>query len=231
MEYCTEDILKEFGELGNKAQNIRNIIPVAMERGDARHVCLSGIQTSLEPIILAYSALECCNQCTRDIELATLCRIKGRSNKEILHNFDTWIKMSLLVSVHFRVESFFANLLITLDGTYSKTKFNIIVSDLFEKITISDKDKKKDCFKVMSILRNSLHNNSINKNGDFTTIIRGQKFEFINYKPTTGTIFDHIFLIDFTLDIIKEIIESPEISKYTTPIPDLFHIELDQMII
>jgi hypothetical protein len=226
MEYFVGDILKKFGELGNKAQKIRNNISVGMERGDSRHVCLGGIQTSLEPIILSYSAIECSNQCMENIELAHLCRIKGRTNKEILDNFDTWIKVSLLVLVHFRVESFFYNLLVALDSTYSKSKFNEIMSDLFEKITISDKDKKKDCFKVMSILRNSLHNNSINKNGDFTTIVRGQKFEFINNKPTTGTILDHIFLIDYILDILEEIIESPEISKFNTPIPDLFHIEL-----
>ncbi len=227
MEYTVEDIVKELGKLGNKSQEIRNKIPVEMKKGDARHVCLSGIQTVIEPLMLSYGAIECSNQCINSIELSRVCGIKNRTNKEILDNFDTWAKLTLLVLVHFRIESLFSNLVVAIDASYKEKKFNVITDDLFKKITILDVETKKNCLKVLSMVRNSLHNNSINKNGDFSAVINGREFKFFNNKPTTATIFDLIFLIDYTLDILKEVIESPEISKFNTSIPDLFHVELE----
>jgi hypothetical protein len=113
-----------------------------------------------------------------------------------------------------------------MDSKYNKTKFRKITSDLFDKLIITEKEKKKDCLDAISILRNSLHNNSINKNRDFNTIINGKQFTFTKNKPTTATISDIIFLIDFALDIIEEVIKSPEVSRLSSPIPDLFHIEI-----
>lgn len=226
MEYLVIDIVKKLGELVNKAQKIRNGIPVEMKRGDARHVCLSGIQTTIAPLMLSFGALECSNQNIKNIELSKVCGIKNRTNKEILDEFDTWAKLNLLVFTHFKIENLFLNLLKAIDTRYNKRRFFEITRDLFSRVTITNKPEKENCFIAISIMRNSLHNNSINRNCNFNELINGRRFTFVKNKPTTGTIFDHIFLIDFALDIIEEIIKSPEILKLSSPIPDLFHVEI-----
>lgn len=226
MEYTVRQILEELGGLVNKAQKVRNNLPVEIKRADSRNVCLSGIQTSIEPIMLAYGAIECSNQCIENIELGRVCGIKGRTNKEILDNFDTWAKASLLVFTHFRIESLFFNILIALEPTYAEHKFSKITTDLFNKLTIGNKDEKRKCLDAISLLRNSLHNNSINKNKDFEEIINGKLFKFVKGEPVQGTIHDDIFLVDYALDIIKEVSEAPEVLKLSTPIQDLFHVKI-----
>lgn len=226
MEYTTVDIIKKLGELVNKAQKIRVGIPVEMKRGDARHVCLSGIQTTIVPLMLSFGAIECSNQAIKNIDLSKVCGIKNRTNKEILEEFDTWAKLVLLVFVHFKIENLFLNLLKAMDNRYDKRLFSKIARNLLGQLTITDKLEKENCFIAMSILRNSLHNNSINRNFHFDKTINGRRFIFIKDKPTTATIFDHIFLIDFAFDAIGDIIKSPEVLKLPTPIPDLFHVEM-----
>ncbi len=226
MDYTTVDMVKKLGELVNKAQKIRNRIPIEMKRGDARHVCLSGIQTTIAPLMLSFGALECSNQYIKNIELSKVCGIKNKTNKEILDEFDTFAKLILLVFTHFKIENLFRNLLKALENKNNKRNFLEIVDDLFDKLTIKNKLEKKNCFMAMSILRNSLHNNSINKNRSFNELVNGKRFIFIKNKHTTGDIFDHIFLIDFALDIIEEVVNSREVLSLSAPIPDQFHIEI-----
>ena len=226
-EYIVKDILDHLGGLVNKAQEIRNNIPVDMLVGDARHVCLSGIQTSLEPVMLAFGAIECTNQCIPDIDLTRVSGIKKRTNKEQLDNFDTWAKLTILVFTHFRLESMFLNLLSSIDPTQADTRgFELITTKLFDRITVTEKDEKKDCLKVMTVMRNSLHNNSVNKNASIDKTIKGKRFELIKNQNTHSTIFDIIFFIDCSLDIIEEVINAPEVLRLPTPIPDQFHLNL-----
>ena len=170
--------------------------------------------------------LECSNQYIKNIELGRVCGIKNRTNKEILDEFDTWAKLTLLVFTHFKIENLFLNLLKAMDSEYDKRLFSKITHDLLERLTITDKVEKENCLIAMSIMRNSLHNNSINRNRSFNELINGKRFIFIKNKHTTGDIFDHIFLIDFALDIIEEIINSPEVLNLPVPIPDSFHVEM-----
>ena len=116
MEYIIKDILEELGKLINRCQKIRNDIPVEMKKGDARHVCLSGIQTSTVPLMLSYGAIECSNQSIKDIQLINVCGLKSGTNKELLDQFDTWAKLTLLIFTHFRLESLFSNLLSAIDN-------------------------------------------------------------------------------------------------------------------
>jgi hypothetical protein len=227
MEYTVIEMLEKLGGLVNKIQRVRNKIPVDMKAGDARHVCLSGIQTSIEPVMLAMGAIETANQCIPDIELSKVSGLKNRTNQQQLDTFDTWAKVTLLTFVHFRIENMLLNLLSALDSSQSGIRgFDKLVTGLFARITISDREEKKDCLKVMSVLRNSLHNNSVNRNASIDKTINGRHFEIIENKNTQATIFDIIFLIDYSIDIIESIINSEEILKLPTPIPDQFHLNL-----
>ena len=135
MEYTAHDIIEQLGALINKAQRIRNAIPVEMKLGDARHVYLSGIQTSIEPVMLAFGSLECSNQLIPNIELSKVSGLKNRTNKEQLDNFDTWTKLTLLVFTHFRIESLFLNLLFAIDPTQSGTRgYERITTKLLDRL-------------------------------------------------------------------------------------------------
>lgn len=229
MEYTTVSIIERLGKLVNRIQRIRETIPVEMERGDARHVALSGIQTSLCPLMLAFGALEVANQHIGNIELSRLCGLKKQSNDSLLAFFDTWAKLNILVFSQFRFESLVSDLLAALDSTYNQRNgFHKKVDDLLIRINLPDRHKKKDCFRIMALLRNSLHNNSINKNGDHTILLSGVTFNFENDKPTHATIQDTLLVIEQAVEIAAEIVSRPEILALPAPIENSFQIEIGQ---
>lgn len=114
-----------------------------------------------------------------------------------------------------------------MDPTEKATRgFERILGRLFDRITISEENEKIEALKALSLLRNSLHNNSINRNESFQTTIKGKEFVFKKDSPTQATIFDVIFLIDHVLDVIDEIINAPEVAALPAPIPVEFHPQL-----
>jgi len=229
MEYTTVSMLERLGRLVNRIQRIRETIPVEMERGDARHTAFSGIQTSLCPLMLALGALEFTNQHIENIELSKLCGLKKQSNESLLAYFDTWAKLNLLVFSQFRFESLVSDLLAALDSSYNQRNgFQKKVVDLLTKINLPDRQEKEDCFMIMALLRNSLHNNSINKNGDHKVLLYGTMFIFENDKPTHATIQDILLVIEQAVEITAEIISQPEIFILPTPIENRFQIEIGQ---
>ncbi len=229
MEYSTVSMLERLGRLVNRIQQIRETIPIEMERGDARHVALSGIQTSLSPLMLALGALEYANQNIENIELSRLCGLKKQSNDSLLAYFDTWAKLNLLVFSQFRFESLVSDLLAALDSSYNQRNgFQKKVADLLARINLPDGQKKEDCFRVMALLRNSLHNNSINKNGDHDILLSGVRFVFENDKPTHATIQDTLHVIEQAVETAAEIISQPQILALPTPIENRFQIEIGQ---
>ena len=100
-----------------------------------------------------------------NIELRSICRLPGKSRVDILNELELQTKLTLLVFVHFKIEALFSDILLAVDSTYNVTnKFLVKAKNLLERLTINEEHEKYDCYKVMSIIRNSLHNNSNNMN-------------------------------------------------------------------
>jgi len=225
MDYTTDEMLDKLGLIINKIQLIRNNLPIGMKCGDARQVALSGIQTIVEPLMLSFGSLEWANQSIPNIELNRLCGIKNRSNDEIIQSFDVFVKLSLLTFTQFKIECLFSDLLLAFNNKYnSKNGFIRKMHDLLSIITLNNKNDKKKVFIAISILRNSLHNNSVNLSNNFNEIIKNKDFCFIKGQPAYSSILDLIFLIDCAIDIIDEILSSPEVLTLQSPIPELFTI-------
>ena len=226
-EYTSVSMLERLGKLINRIQRIRSAIPVDMQRGDARHVALSGIQTTLGPLMLALGALEHANQTIPNIELTRLCGFKNQSNEILLSYFDTWAKLNLLVFTQFRVEHLLYDLLAAFDSNYNhRTGFQKKVTDLFDRVNVLDRGKKADCFKVMALLRNSLHSNSVNRNGDHDILLFGVRFVFQNNKPTTATMPNILHVIEHAIEIVAEIVVHPTITALPAPIENRFQVEI-----
>ena len=229
MEYTTVSMLERLGGLVNRIQRIRESIPVDMERGDARHVALAGVQTTLCPLMLAFGSLEFANQHISNIELSRLCGLQNQSNEKLTAYFDTWAKLNLLVFTQFRFEGLFSDLLAAFDSSYNQRKpFQRKVSDLLDRIAVPDRKRAEDCFKVMALLRNSLHDNSINRNGDHDILFAGVRFVFQNQKPTRATIQDIMLIVEQAVEITRDMIGRPEILALPTPIENLFQIEIGE---
>lgn len=229
MEYSTVSMLDQLGKLANRIQRIREEIPVEMKRGDARHVALSGIQTTLCPLMLALGALEHANQTIPNIELTRLCGLKNQSNETLLSYYDTWAKLNLLVFTQFRVEHLLYDLLSAFDNNYNhRAGFQKKVGDLFDRINLADRGKKEDCFRVMALLRNSLHNNSVNRNGDHDIVVFGVRFVFQNNRATHATMHDILHVIEHAIEIVGEITVHPAIVALPAPIANRFQVEIGQ---
>lgn len=227
MEYTTMDIIKRLGKLVNSIQGVRNTIPVEMERGDARHVALSGLQTFLGPLMLAFGALECANQLIKNIDLSSVCGLKSESNETLLAQFDTWAKLNILVFSLFRFESLVSDLLAAFDPDYNQRRgFQKKLADLLARLGLPGAKEKEDCFRVLALLRNSLHNNSINKNGDHDIQLSGARFVFKDDKPTQATIQDTLLLLDRAVEITAEIINHPKVLALPAPIENRFQVEI-----
>lgn len=229
MEYTTMNILERLGNLVNRIQRIRETIPVEMKRGDARHAALSGIQSLLSPLMLSFGALECANQLIKNLDLSRLCGLKTESNESLLARFDTWAKLNLLVFSLFRFESLFSDLLAAFDPSYNQRNgFEKKLTDLLGRINLPEPQEKQGCFKAMALLRNSLHNNSVNLNGDHDILVSGVRFVFKNDKPTQATIQDTLLLLEQAVEIAAEIIKQPEVLALPAPIENRFQVEIGQ---
>jgi hypothetical protein len=222
-------MIQKLGALVTRIQRIRETIPIEMKRGDARHVALSGIQTSITPQILTFSALEFVHQNRPEMKLSELCGLKFQTDEELLSYFSTWIKLNILIFSQFKFEGLFSDLLAAFDEKYNQKKgFQQKVVDLLDRLSISDKKNKADCFMVMALLRNSLHNNGINKNGNHDINVSGVRFIFEDDKPTRATTNDIVFIVEQGIEIVAGLINLPEILGLPAPIENRFQIEMGQ---
>ena len=80
----------------------------------------------------------------------------------------------------------------------------------------------------MALFRNSLHNNSINRNGDHDILFAEMRFVFQDQKPTHATIQEITLIVEQAVEISGDIISRPEILALPAPIENLFQIEIGQ---
>ena len=222
-QYGIDEVIAELGELINILKRLKTGLPIAEFQGDARHVVLSSMQTTLVPIVFCLRTIEyTANNTDRELLGSPF----KKSTQEILYLTDKFLIGSLLTSFHFQIENFFSNLLRAIKPTSQTRGFERITSELFLLITITDIEHKKRTLKVLSELRNGFHNNGVHNNADFSETIDGIEFKFYKGKAIErSSTFNTIALLKYILVIIEEIYSSPEVLVLPTPIIDTLNTQ------
>ncbi|MBT3635213.1 MAG: hypothetical protein HOB17_10240 [Candidatus Marinimicrobia bacterium] len=134
--------------------------------------------------------------------------------------------LSLCVLGQFQIENCISNLLLVLDlsspvGYYKKVK------KIIDYLGIGE-----DNFRVLhtlSLIRNSLHSNGIyhgHKDSDYSTTIEGVEYNFIHNRKVTCSSMSHTaHLLERSVCVLDEIINSQPIKKITDVIPDKYLLQ------
>jgi len=136
-------------------------------------------------------------------------------------------KVSYITLTQFVIENFFKTLLSELNTSQDPpTGFYKIVETLFDKITILDKQQKKDILNTMAMVRNSLHSNGIHvplhpSLNSKSVTIGSQTFTFNKGQSTSISESQMIVLINEVINILDEIVKSVEIQRLGS-VPILF---------
>ena len=216
-QYGIDELMTELGQMINDIKQKKSAIPADEFIGDARHVAFSAMQTVLTPILFS---LQCINFTADNTDREKLGSAFNMPTQKLTYLHDNLTKSTLIVFFHFKVENLFKNILLGLDPNYKGRQFENITSDLFNSITIGDKDIKKDCIKILSCLRNGFHNNGVHRNADFTSTLDGTTFEFKRGEVIKSEIFIIIKLLKTILTIVFDIINAPEVFTLPAPIID-----------
>jgi hypothetical protein len=219
-QYGIDELIESLGQFINDIQKIRNKLPVAELRGDARHVALSGLQTSIVPIIFS---LKCISYTADNVDRETLRGFLKMPTQKVTYYTDSHIKSSLAVFFHFKIENLFTNVLMAFDMNYKGRGYERISTDFFNSITTADKDHIKNCIKVLANLRNGFHNEGIHRNSDFVYVVDEHEWKFVRGEVIANEVFDLINLLRTIVKGLGDIMDAPEIVSMTSPIVDTFN--------
>lgn len=136
---------------------------------------------------------------------------------------NSFLRLGLVLMFVFRVENMMANILSKLDPSVSHRAYSKIVNRLFDKISISDKDRKKDILHVLAHMRNAIHSNGIHNNESIAIPIGNYTFTFEKGKIVTCLDWGAIPLaIQEIVKILQEIIQTQEVKAITALIENKY---------
>lgn len=130
-QYRIDKLIFELGQLINDIQKIRNKLPVFELVGDARHVALAGMQTTLVPIVFF---LKCISYTADNTDKEKLGSFLKMSTQKLTYFTDNFIKSSLTVFFHFKIENLFTNILLAFDTNYGGRGYERISNDFFDAV-------------------------------------------------------------------------------------------------
>ena len=155
------ELIQLFEDLNNQLAAAREAL--SLPDVDARHVGLRGMQLMLAGYFMGFNSM-----------------IHGRTKEQIIESFgrtnfepdealkcieDAW-KLGLLTLLHFKLDSFFQNLL-RANGTYrERSGFASMVDQKIALATPVKRDYARNILLLTGYLRNSLHNNSMHRSAD-----------------------------------------------------------------
>ena len=138
----------------------------------------------------------------------------------VFEDFDHFVQLGYVTNFMFQVENLFKSILVKLEKKDPPKNFFCITKHLFEIISISEKEKKKDIIKAASWIRNSLHSNGTHTNETKTIDVAGIPFEFKNGDAVSCASWSHLHLVtNEILTILDEVISCSEVKGVKDTIP------------
>lgn len=135
-----------------------------------------------------------------------------------LHRIKEWmwkpIRVGFITHVNFRLENLLRNILFKICPiTYERIRFTSILDKLYDQGLLSEKGEPK--LRVLSIIRNSMHNNGIHKGETELNIdLDGICFNFYKDRLVKNASWFHILVaLNKVIIILEKLLLSPKISK------------------
>ena len=205
----------------------KNIGKNIAETQDARVVFLNAIQENLSVSIMLFSIyIDARKNHPNDAMLRKVMNsppsLKTVSETEIVKRDETsiseFLKLSLLVKIHFQLENFFNNIHHALKEK-KLYKFMDVLNALAKEVESDEHQWKliNDAFTALAYIRNSLHNNGIhhpNRGKMFKAMIGGEMFSFNPGEAINCASWHHILLLLITIiPFIEKLLYYPVIEK------------------
>jgi len=232
------DITVNFNEILERIIELRKKIEaeskVSYESQDTRHVALDAIQQDISACVMLITALNSLaniftnkkNNTFREEFLKSVGSIKDLEQTEnIMLNY---LRFSILVLVHFKIDNLFQNLLNELNIHFNRGFWNLC-NTLIDKISVNQKEDKKEKLILLSYLRNSFHNNGIHRGRSLTKTLNNLNYSFENGYVVECASWDHIIkAISANIDVLSEILLSKEIKSLNHEIEDKYAASVDR---
>jgi len=209
------------GPLMNKIDGLRRrLIAAGIQDSDGRHASLSGMEQVLAGIMLTFHAIAGCHLTpprTFDQVLESFDRCLTVPPKMALELAATHWCRSLLTLFHFKLDVLCQDLLTALGKAPGKSGFGQNIDALIKAITIPDPGSARDRLRTITAIRNTLHNNGIHRDSNFSITIDSISFEFKQNMPVTCASLGHILTgLAASIDVVDSILFSPEIASIAT---------------
>jgi amino-acid N-acetyltransferase len=224
------DLLSLNQTIKDNRWKIVKVCEVSFESQDARHVALNGLQ---------------CDICACVNWMRVLMSLKGLSQEKYSENWEEeylkligtglssgqaedlmvdYLRHSLILKTHFKIENLFSNILKVLIPHKDIRVFEKIRDTMFEQAGISKTGPEKNILTILTNLRNSFHNNGMHNKEDFPGIdIDGIRFEFIKGKKVECASWEHIIvIIRENISVLASVLFSENVSSIRSEIPDAF---------
>jgi hypothetical protein len=160
------------------------------------------------------------------VNLASLIGLVKGTTQAAANDIDNVTRASVVTLFQFKIETLFKNLLINLGMIEPPQGYYNIKHELFKRITLKDKERKEQSLEVLALIRNSLHSNGYHfgyKASCSRIELSGEIFMFEHTKQVNCAGWKHITCaINWTLTVIEEILDSPEICQLKSPLSDTF---------
>lgn len=209
------DLLTAFVAINNKLVVLKESLTCTDV--DARPVAISGIQQAIAGYYMGMNSM-CWNRSPEEVV-----RSLGESNlspdvaRKIVE--DTW-RLGLLTLCHFRIDSLFHNLLRAFRRTPSRS-FSKNSTELLALCRLPVDSREADSLKVLTSLRNSLHNNGIHRSASESFTIGTLRYDFNESKAVQCAGWSHsLTAIDAVCDALGALLLSNTVVALPSPVRD-----------
>jgi hypothetical protein len=217
------DVTKELVQINQKLTTIRHLVEsksgIEYHSQDARHVALDGIQQNVVACGMWINGLlslanEYSSTDSRDFREADFLNAVGsgltlRITEDVMWNY---LRLSLVVLVHFKIDSLFQNILKHIGRTPKNRGFWHLSDSILHASSIPVTGYEKDVLSALANIRNSLHNNGIHQTKSMSVKIKGLDFVFEEEEKIECASWLHsVIAISECVGVLEKILLSDEI--------------------
>ncbi len=194
---------------------------------DARIVALQNCDAHTSSIALTQKLLSLFHEQQLPLELLQqLMDFEDDTAQISVKRLDDTLRLAFITLYQFQVENMLRNLLVALGHSDAPSAFYRIAEAILNAVTIHDIQTKLRTLNVVALLRNSLHSNGIHTSSNRSSMqidINGVPYNFVYGDRVRCAGWAYIIhALDAGLDVIEEILLSPEIVALPDPVNDRY---------
>lgn len=229
------DIVKEFHTIIYKIERLKlkivNDCNIDYKSQDARLVALDSIHKDMLATGMWITALNSLaniylknkNEFNEEDFKKSVGSYSNMNLKDIESYMVDNLKLGFVVSIHFKIDNLFQNILRELNALPQKTGYSNLTKAILKQVPLPENGNAKDKLIAFANIRNSLHNNGIHRTEDLSVKIDNLEFNFEKGHRIECASWPHIItLLDANIDILNKILLSNKICSVKKEIKDDF---------